>query len=92
MGKCKSHSDFGIFKHNQAYTRIIQAHSGIIRSLCNPGILKTLANSELEAYSTPQYIQNAGIFQIRGLFRTLSNIYDQRFKKIVNDYNYFHKL
>ena len=32
-------------------------------------------------YSKTPYIQNAGIFKIRGSFRTLSNIYDEAFGK-----------
>ena len=29
----------GTFKHNQVYPGIIQAYSGIFRTLCNPGYL-----------------------------------------------------
>ena len=39
----------------------------------NPSIFTTLV------YSETRYIQNDGIFRIRGIFRTLSNIYDEAF-------------
>ena len=76
MGKCKTkaiQTDLGTFRHNQAYPGIIQAYSGIFKTLCNPGIFRTVAYSE-----TP-YIQNVGILKLRGIFRTLSNIYDEAF-------------
>ena len=76
MGKCKTkaiQTDLGIFRHNQTYPGIIQAYSGIFRTLCYPDIFKTVV------YPEPWYIQNAGIFKIRGIFRTLSNIYDAAF-------------
>ena len=37
----------------------------------NPGILTTLVHSE------PRYTQNAGIFKIWGIFRTLPHIYEE---------------
>ena len=52
----------------------------------NPGIFTTMV------YSDPPYIQNAGIFKIWGISRTLRNIYDERFAKIVNVYNYFRSI
>ena len=74
MGKCKTkaiQADLGkfthitaysdishLFRHNQAYSRIIQAYSGIFRTLCIPGIFRTLSYSERETYSEPWYIQN----------------------------------
>ena len=73
MGECKAkaiQANLGTFRHNQTYPRIIQAYSGIFRTLCYPdifynyGISRTLTYSEPEAYSEPRYIQNAGIFKI----------------------------
>ena len=49
-------TDFGTFKHNQAYPRIIQAYS-------KPCV--TLTYLEL------WYIQNPNIFKIRNMFRNL---------------------
>ena len=43
----------GILRHNRAYPGIVQAYSGIIRTLCNPGIFRNLTYSEPEAYSEP---------------------------------------
>ena len=58
MGKCKTkaiQADLGVFtfphieiylqvfRHNQTYSGIIQAYSGIFRTLCNPSIIRTLA-------------------------------------------------
>ena len=76
MGECKTkaiQTDSGTFRHNQAYPGIIQAYSGIFKTLCNPGIFRTVA------YSEPPHIQNVGILKLRGIFRTLSNIYDEAF-------------
>ena len=43
MGKCKkSHPDkLGTFRYNQLYQGIIQAYSGIFKTLCNRGIFRT---------------------------------------------------
>ena len=41
------------------------------KDIQNPDIFATLV------YSEPCYIQQAGIFKIRGIFRTLSNIYNE---------------
>ena len=45
---------YSIFRHiegyKQAYSRIIQAHLGILRTLCNSNIFKTLMYLEPEAY------------------------------------------
>ena len=71
------------FRHNQAYPGIIQAYSGIFRTLCYPdifwncGISRTLTYSEPEAYLELRCIQNAGILKIWGMFKTLSHIYDE---------------
>ena len=50
-----------IFRHNQAYSRIIQVYSGVFRTLCNPGIFKNLAYSEPHAYSERWHIQTCHI-------------------------------
>ena len=72
MGECKAkaiQANLGTFRHNQTYPRIIQAYSGIFRTLCytdifyNCGIYRILTYSEPEAYSEPWYIQNPGIFR-----------------------------
>ena len=96
MGKCKTkaiQTDLGLFRHNQAYPGIIQAYSGIFSTLCKPGNLGLW------------YIQNPDIFRTRSIFRTpvyserwhIQNSGHQtstikRFAKIVDGYNYFHKL
>ena len=49
MRKCKRkaiQTDLGTFKHNQVYPRINQAYSGIFKTLCNLGILRTVVFSE----------------------------------------------
>ena len=94
MGKYKTktiRADLGILTHIPAYSDIsthIQpdiirhAYSGIFRTLCNPDIFRTLANSEPDAYqnlgifrnlaySEPWFVQNPGIFRTRGIFMTL---------------------
>ena len=89
----------GIFRHNQAYPGITQTYSGIFKTLCNPGVFRTLVypefwqiqgqkyiqtswhNHNFGIFREPRYIQNAGIFKIRGIFRTLPNIYDGAFCK-----------
>ena len=65
IGKCKAiaiQTDFGTFRHNQAYSKsYIQSR----------GISRTLAYSKPETYSEPRYIENSGIFGTQGLFRHL---------------------
>ena len=59
MGKCKTktiQTDFR-FRDNQAYTGIIQAYSDIFKTLCNPGIFRTVV------YPESWHIQNPGIFR-----------------------------
>ena len=87
MGKCKTkaiHAELGIFTHISANSEILRhnhANSAIIQACSepcitlNPGIFKILL------YSEHWYIQNLGIFRIRSIFRTLSNIYDGTFCK-----------
>ena len=76
MGKYKAkaiQADLGIFRHIQAYSaRHNQAYSGIFRTLCNPDIFRTLANSELDAYSEPWQIHNQTRIQNLGIFRNLA--------------------
>ena len=99
MGKCKTkaiQTDLGTFRHNYAHLGIIQAYSGIFKTLCNPDIFRTAVCPESWdiqnqkhiqnpgiftslVYLEPPYIQKAGIFKIRGIFRTLPNIYDEAF-------------
>ena len=73
MGECKAkaiQTSLGSFRHNQTYPGIMQAYSGIFRTLCHPdifyncGISRTLTYSEPEAYSEPRYIQSVVIFKI----------------------------
>ena len=91
------------FRHIQTYPNIIkniQAYSERCVTLAyselwyiqNPGIFKTLAHSEPEIYSESRAIQNPGIFRTRGIFRTLSNIYDAALIETANSYNYFHNI
>ena len=81
-------ADEGIFTHILAYSNIFKHKQsiGIFRTLCNPGIFRTLAYTEQKAYSESWYIENRGIFrtlvysetwhtQNPGIFKTLSNIY-----------------
>ena len=49
MGKSKTkaiQTDLHTFSHNQTHLRIIQAYSGIFRTLCNPGIFTTVVYPE----------------------------------------------
>ena len=95
MGKRKIkaiEADLCTFRHNHAYPGIIQAYSGMSKTLRNPDIFRIVVYPEHWQIQNHKHIQNAGIFKIRGIFRTLSNIWDKRFAKIGNDYNYFRKL
>ena len=78
MGECKTkaiQTNLGTFRHNQTYPGIIQAYSGIFRTLSYPDIFKTVVCPEPKhitnqkhiqnpAYSQPCYIQNADIIKI----------------------------
>ena len=63
-------------------------------------ISRTLTYGEPKTYSQPRYIhsepyyiQNGSIFEIRSIFRTLSQTFTvKRFAKIVNGCNYFRKF
>ena len=66
MSKCNTKAirrDLSTLSHNQAYPGIIQAYSGIFKTLCNPGISRTLTYSEPEAYSVSWHIQTPAIFR-----------------------------
>ena len=103
MGKCKTktiQTDLGPFRQNQAYPGIIQAHSGIFRTLCNPDILgtviypkpwyiRTRSISRTLTYSQPWYIQNPVIFRALAYSKSEAIF---RTAEIVNGCNYFHKL
>ena len=68
MGKCKAkaiQTDLGTFRHNQVYPGIIQTYSGIFKTLCNPGIFRTVV------YPEPWHIQNQKHMQNPGIFTTL---------------------
>ena len=63
MGKCKAKSIqtyLDIFRHNQAYTGIIQAYSGILKPCVNL------------AYFEPWHNQNPDICRKRRICRTLA--------------------
>ena len=85
-------TNLGTFRHNQVYPGIIQAYSGIFRTLCYPdifyncGISRKLTYSETEAYSEPRYIQNADKFEahLEPSTSTMSRYF--------HGCNYFHKL
>ena len=50
MGKLKKkaiQTNLGTFRQNQAYPGIIQAYTGIFKTLCNPDIFRTVAFREL---------------------------------------------
>ena len=73
MSECKAkaiQTNLGTFRHNQPHPGIIQAYSGIFRTLCYPdifhnrGISRTRSIFRTLVYSEPRYIQNAGIFKI----------------------------
>ena len=68
MGECKTkaiQTNLGTFRHNQTYPGIIQAYSGIFRTLCYPDIFKTVV------YPEPWHIQNQKHIQNPGKFTTL---------------------
>ena len=60
MGECKTkaiRTNLGTFRHNQTYPGIIQAYSGIIRTLRYLDMFKTVV------YLEPWHIHNPGIFR-----------------------------
>ena len=71
---------FRQFRHNQAYLGVIQAYSGMLRTLCNPGIFRAVVYPEPRYIQKQKHIQNPGIY-IRynhnpGIFRT--PVYSER--------------
>ena len=49
MDKCKTkiiQTDLGTFRDNEPYLGIIQAYSGKLRTLCNPGTFKIVVYPE----------------------------------------------
>ena len=49
MGKSKTkaiQADLGTFRQNQQYPGIIQTYSSIFKTLCNPGIFRTVVYPE----------------------------------------------
>ena len=64
MGKAKAiQTNLGTFRHNQTYPGIIQAYSGIFRTLCYPDIFKTVVYPEPRHIHNQKHIQNPGIFK-----------------------------
>ena len=55
-------TDLGTFRHNQVYPGIIQTYSGIFKTLCNPGIFRTVVYPESWHIQNQKYIQNPSIF------------------------------
>ena len=53
----------GEFRLNQTYPGIIQAYSGIFRTMCYPDLIKTVVYPEPLHVQKLQHIQNAGIFR-----------------------------
>ena len=58
-------ADKGIFTHILAYSDIFKHKQsiGIFRTLCIPGIFRTLVYTEQKPYSEPWYIENRGILR-----------------------------
>ena len=65
MGECKAkaiQTDLGTFRHNKTYPAIIQAYSGIFRTLYYPDIFKTVVYRKHWYIHKQKHIQNPGIF------------------------------
>ena len=73
--KQQPYRNVGTFRHSQTYQGIIQAYSGILKTLCypdifcdwyiqNPNTFRTRSIFRTLVYSESRYIQNAGIFKI----------------------------
>ena len=58
-------ADEGIFTHILVYSDIFKHKKtiSIFRTLCNPGLFRTLAYTEQKPYSEPWYIENRDIFR-----------------------------
>ena len=68
MRQCKTEAiltNLGTFRHNQTFPGIIQAYSGILRTLSYRDIFKTVV------YPKPWHIQNQKHIQNSGIFTTL---------------------
>ena len=68
MGEYKAKpikTNLGTLKHDQTYPGIIQAYSGIFRTLCYPDIFYNCGISR-----TQNHIQNQKLIQNPGIFRT----------------------
>ena len=72
MGTCKKKGHSGRFRHIHAYSSILRNYSGIFRTLCKPGIFRTLLHSEIEVYSEPWHIRNQKHIQNSDIFKTLA--------------------
>ena len=58
MGKYKTKAiqkDLDTFRHNQAYSEIIQAYSGIFRTLRHPDIFRTVVYPDPDIFRTLAY-------------------------------------
>ena len=101
MANVKSQSDLSTLWHNQAHPGIIQAYSGILRTLCNPGIFKTAVYPKLIHVHNNNHIQwhiqNPSMFRTLVYLKSLAQTEPcqiftmKRSAKIVNGYNYFYK-
>ena len=74
MGEYKAkpiQTNLGTLRHDQTYPGIIQAYSGIFRTLCYPDIFYNCGISR-----TQNHIQNQKLIQNPGIFRTV--LYSER--------------
>ena len=65
MGECKTkaiQTNLGTFRHNQTYPGIIQAYSGIFRTLFYTDIFKTVVCPEPWHIQNKKHIQNSSMF------------------------------
>ena len=105
MGKYKTKAiqvDLGIIRHNQPYSGIIRAYSEPCVTLAylelwyiqNPGIFRTRNICRNLVYLDSRYFQNADIFKTQGISYSEPSQTSRMksFARIVNGYNYFHKL
>ena len=96
MGECKTkaiQTNLGNCSNNLIYPGIIQAYSGIFRTLCYFNIFKTLVCSE------PWHIQNQKHIQNPATSRTLAYSKSEAYTELchtsimkLTNYNYFEKL
>ena len=82
MAKSKTkaiQTNFGTFRHNQTYPGIIQAYSGIFRTLCYPTYLELwyIQNPEetRSIHRNQKHIQKPGIFRM--LAYSKSEVYSE---------------